>query len=51
MKHAPLALLAVLGLTACAAAAPPGFLTDFEQAKTEARESGKHVFTYFNLRG
>lgn len=51
MKRAALPLVLAMGLAAGAAAAPAGFITDFEQAKQEARETGKLIFVYFNLPG
>lgn len=43
--------LALALTAACAAAAPPGFTTDFRAAKAEAQATGKLVFVYFSLPG
>lgn len=51
MKRTAACLALCLGFVLGASAAPPGFITDFAQAKRQAGATGKYIFIYFNLKG
>ena len=51
MRRTAIALALLTLASGLATAAQPGFITDFGQAKAEARDTGKLIFVYFNLQG